>query len=129
MKTEDLFKFGVTPKEGPRAGEKFEVSSIAKDVVFVHDSEGNRNKFEHGTYALWEPPKTLFDGDDIKPTWGNLKKAMEAKGLSDDTLFVTDLTTYDPFSLLAPNRRYGARFCVLKRVKDGEEEDDQIMVY
>lgn len=128
MKTEDLFKFGVTPKKGPKAGEKFEVSSIDKDVVYVRDSEGNRNKFEHGTYELWEPPKTLFDGDDIKPTWGNLKKAMEARGLSDDTLFVTDMTTFDPFSLLSPSRRYGARFRVIKHIRD-DKEADEIMVY
>lgn len=127
MKTEDLFKFGVTPKEGPHAGEKFEVTSVDRDVVYVQGKDG-RNNFPHGSYRLWEPPKTLFDDDDIRPTWGNLKKAMEASGLSDDTLFITDLTTFDPFSLLNPNRRLGARFRVVKRIRD-DKGTDEIMVY
>lgn len=127
MKTEDLFKFGVTPKEGPHAGEKFEVTSVDRDVVYVHGKDG-RNNFPHGSYRLWEPPKTLFDDDSIAPTWGNLKKAMEASGLSDDTLFITDLTTFDPFSLLNPNRRFGARFRVVKRIHD-DKATDEIMVY
>lgn len=127
MKTEDLFKFGVTPKEGPHAGEKFEVTSVDRDVVYVHGKDG-RSNFPHGSYRLWEPPKTLFDDDSIAPTWGNLKKAMEASGLSDDTLFITDLTTFDPFSLLNPNRRFGARFRVVKRIRD-DKGTDEIMVY
>lgn len=127
MKTEDLFEFGVTPKEGPHAGEKFEVTSVDRDVVYVQGKDG-RNNFPHGSYRLWEPPKTLFDDDDIRPTWGNLKKAMEASGLSDDTLFITDLTTFDPFSLLNPNRRLGARFRVVKRIRD-DKGTDEIMVY
>lgn len=127
MKTEDLFKFGVTPKEGLHAGEKFEVMSVDRDAVYVHGKDG-RNNFPHGSYRLWEPPKTLFDDDDIRPTWGNLKKAMEASGLSDDTLFITDLTTFDPFSLLNPNRRFGARFRVVKRIRD-DKGTDEIMVY
>lgn len=127
MSTEDLFKFGVTPKEGPYAGEKFEVTSVDRDAVYVRGKDG-RNNFPHGSYRLWEPPKTLFDDDDIRPTWGNLKKAMEASGLSDDTLFITDLTTFDPFSLLNPNRRFGARFRVVKRIRD-DKGTDEIMVY
>lgn len=127
MKTEDLFKFGVTPKEGPHAGEKFEVTSVDRDVVYVHGKDG-RNNFPHGSYKLWEPEKTLFEDDSIAPTWGNLKKAMEASGLSDDTLFITDLTTFDPFSLLNPNRRFGARFRVVKRIHD-DKATDEIMVY
>ena len=128
MKTDDLFKCGVTPKEGPRAGERFEVDSFDREMVYVRDSKGDRNRFEHGSYELWHQPKTLFEEDRIKPTWGNLKKAMEARGLSDDTLFVTDMTTFDPFSLLAPSRRYGARFRVIKHVTD-DKEADEIMVY
>ena len=49
MKTEDLFKFGVTPKEGPHAGEKFEVTSVDRDVVYVRGKDG-RNNFPHGSY-------------------------------------------------------------------------------
>ena len=40
MKTEDLFKFGVTPKEGPHAGEKFEVKSVDRDAVYVYGRDG-----------------------------------------------------------------------------------------
>ena len=129
MTTEDLFKYGVTPIKGPRAGEKFDVDSIDKDVVYVRDSEGNRNRFEHGIYRVWEKPKTLFEDDSIRPTWGNLKRAMAARGLSDDTLFISDPTTFDPFTLLDPSRRFGARFRVVKHVKDGELYDDEVIVY
>ena len=130
MRTEDLFKYGVTPIKGPRAGERFDVDSIGKDVIYVRDSEGICNRFEHGSYKVWEKPKTLFEDDSIKPTWGNLKRAMAARGLSDDTLFISDPTTFDPFTLLDPSRRFGARFRVVKHVKDGGDfSEDEIIVY
>lgn len=128
MKTEDLFKFGVTPKDGPHAGEKFEVTSVDRDVVYVHGKDG-RNNFPHGTYKLWEPPKTLFDDDTIEPTWGNLKKAFEAMGLPDDTRFISDPTTFDMFTLLSPSRGYAARFRIVKHVGNNGDESKEIMVY
>lgn len=85
MKTEDLFKYGVTPKEGPRAGEKFEVVSIDKDMVYVRDSKGERNAFENGTYVLWRPPKTIFEDTSIVCTLGNLAKAISAENLDEKT--------------------------------------------
>lgn len=129
MKTEDLFIFGVTPKDGPKAGKKFEVDSIDKDGVLVRDQKGNRGTFPHGTYKLWEPEKTLFEDDSIKPTWGNLKKAVEAKELSDDTLIITDPTTFDMFNLLSPRYRGGARARLIKLVNNDDKEETAIMFY
>ena len=89
MNTEDLFKYGVTPKEGAFAGKRFIVESINKAIVFCHnaDDADHKERFAHGSYDLWREPKTLFEDSDIEPTWGNLKKAMEIAGLPDDTLF------------------------------------------
>ena len=96
MNTEDLFKYGVTPKEGALAGRKYEVKSINADGV-VCQIEGkpvSKTLLKHGTYELYQEPKTLFEDETIKPTWGNLKKAMEAAGLDDDTLFVVPHTDW-----------------------------------
>ena len=89
MNTEDLFKYGVTPKEGEFAGKRFIVDRINKNMVYCFSDEdpNHMEGFTHGSYVLWQEPKTLFDDSDIEPTWGNLKKAMEAAGLPDDTLF------------------------------------------
>lgn len=88
MRTEDLFKYGVTPKEGPCKGQKFNVENVTKDgVSVIHENGKDSAFFPHGQYDLWQEPKTLFEDSSIKPTWGNLKKAMEAAGLGDDTLF------------------------------------------
>ena len=83
MNTEDLFKYGVTPKEGPAKGQKFKVDNVTNTAFFAH-----------GDYDLYQEPKTLFEDETIKPTWGNLKKAMEAAGLDDDTLFVVPHTDW-----------------------------------
>ena len=128
MTVEEMFRLGVTPKEGSYAGKRFEVRSLNQEEVFVCDEEGYRTNFAHGTYRLWEPPKTIFEDDRIEPTWGNLKKAVEAKGLSDSTRIITDPTTYDPFSILSPKYRYGARFRIVRNVL-GEDGCDEIMVY
>ena len=89
MRTEDLFKYGVTPKEGAFAGKKFVVDKITKGAVCCISEEdpAHKEEFTHGSYELWHEPKTLFEDSSIEPTWGNLKKAMEVAGLSDDTLF------------------------------------------
>ena len=129
MKTEDLFKYGVTPIDGPKAGKKFEVYNIDKDGVFVKDEKGTHTNFPHGSYKLWEPPKTLFEDDSIEPTWGNLKKAFEAMGLPDDTRFISDPTTFDMFTLLSPSRGYAARFRIVKHVGNNGDESKEIMVY
>lgn len=96
MNMSDYFKFGVTPKEGEHAGERFRVVSINEKSVSVREWESGRfvSELPHGTYDLWQEPKTLFEDDSIKPTWGNLKKAMEAAGLGDDTLFVVPRTDW-----------------------------------
>ena len=90
MNTEDLFKYGVTPKEGKDAGKRFLVEGVKRDGILVYSEEFPQNiiTFENGSYDLWQEPKTLFEDSKIEPTWGNLKKAMEAAGLPDDTLFV-----------------------------------------
>ena len=87
MNTEDLFKYGVTPKEGEFAGEKFIVENINPCVVFCFREKDptHKEEFTHGSYDIWHEPKTLFEDDSIVATWGNLKKAMEKAGLSDDT--------------------------------------------
>ena len=89
MNTEDLFKYGVTPKEGEFAGERFKVISVSESGVSVRkwgDPAGSpRMTFFEGSYKIWHEPKTLFEDDSIVATWGNLKKAMEKAGLSDDT--------------------------------------------
>lgn len=90
MRTEDLFKYGVTPKEGPYAGERFKVTAITPNVVKATLYAGDKamdDEFTHGSYDIWHEPKTLFEDSKIEPTWGNLKKAMEEAGLPDDTLF------------------------------------------
>lgn len=88
MNTEDLFKYGVTPKEGPAKGRKFNVENVTKDgVSVIYENGKDKAFFSHGEYDLWHEPKTLFEDSNIEPTWGNLKKAMEAAGLPDDTLF------------------------------------------
>lgn len=86
MKIEDLFKYGVTPKKGPKKGQKFSVESVDADGVNAISGEDTAF-FSHGEYDIWQEPKTLFEDDSIEPTWGNLKKAMEKAGLGDDTLF------------------------------------------
>lgn len=90
MNTEDLFKYGVTPKEGMFAGKRFIVDGINKAVVFCHnaDDETHKEEFTHGSYDIWHEPKTLFEDDSVPATWGNLKKAIEQAGISDDTEFV-----------------------------------------
>lgn len=87
MNTEDLFNYGVTPKEGSKKGIRHFVSLVKPDCIVVLDDNGNEHVFKHGTYDLWQPPKTLFEDHTIPATWGNLKKAVEAAGLGDDTRF------------------------------------------
>lgn len=96
MNTEDLFKYGVTPKEGENAGKRFKVLKIEPTGVYVNDWEdGNRGFYlANGSYDLWQEPKTLFEDSTIKPTWGNLKKAVEAAGLGDDTLIAVPRTDW-----------------------------------
>lgn len=89
MRTEDLFKIGATPKEGENAGKRYKVRNIKEDGISIceWDSEVSCGFLKNGEYELWKEPKTLFEDGSVKPTWGNLKKAMEASGLGDDTLF------------------------------------------
>lgn len=94
MRTEDLFKYGVTPKNEIKVGEeiwakhgdRLEVQSIGREDLVVNNGK-KPIKVLTEEVELWEEPKTLFEDSSIKPTWGNLKKAMEAAGLGDDTLF------------------------------------------
>lgn len=91
MRTEDLFKYGITPNKGEHKGERFKVLSISENGIAATDwnqETGAKYNFTHGNYELWQEPKTLFQDPSVEPTWGNLKKAMEAAGLPDDTLFV-----------------------------------------
>lgn len=97
MRTEDLFKYGVTPKEGKNAEKRFKVLSIEENGIVVTDwgkETGAKYNLAHGDYDLWHEPKTLFEDSTLKPTWGNLKKAMEAAGLDDDTVFAVPRTDW-----------------------------------
>lgn len=87
MKTEELFDLGITPKEGKYAGQRFRVLSIFSDKVSVSawDNDEERMTLKHGEYDIWQPPKTVFEDRTIPVTWGELKKGVEQKGLSDDT--------------------------------------------
>lgn len=91
MRTEDLFKYGVTPKSENHKGygKRFDVKQIDAVGVLVqmHGTDNAVVRFDHGTYDLWQEPKTLFEDDSIPATWGNLKKAAEKAGISDDTEF------------------------------------------
>jgi len=89
MNIEDLFKYGVTPKNGELAGKRFAVSAIRPDGLDVYEwgTQGTLAFFNNGSYDLWREPKTLFEDDSIAPTWGNLKKAVAAAGLGDETMF------------------------------------------
>ena len=87
MKTEDLFKWGVTPKSGHSAGKRMSVLSILPDGVKVRVWDGDEEySLRNGEYELWTPPKTLFESDNYV-TWGALKAAMEQEGLGDETPF------------------------------------------
>lgn len=86
MKVEDLFKYGVTPKKGPKKGQKFSVESVEADGINAISGE-DKVFFTHGEYDLYRDSKSLFEDSTVAPTWGNLKKAMEEAGLDDDTQF------------------------------------------
>ena len=90
MNTDDLFRYGVTPKAGEDAGRRFRVVNISPDEILVTDwdHDAPNISLKHGTYDIYREPKTLFEDDSIAPTWGNLKKAVEKAGLGDDTLLV-----------------------------------------
>lgn len=92
-----LFRRGITPVEGPRKGEKFEVDSIQKDGIRAVDKDGHFVNFKYGEYELWTAPKTLFQKG-FEPTWGNLKKACEEADVPDDTPLVL-LTDFNIFPL------------------------------
>lgn len=86
MKTEDLFKFGVTPKEGPAKGHRFVVSNVTREGVSGTCENGKDTFFfKHGEYDIYVEPKTVFEDDSIPCTFGNLKEAVEKAGLDDDT--------------------------------------------
>lgn len=98
MNTEDLFKYGVTPKSESHKGygKRYDVININEKGLDVrmHGTDNAIVHFDHGSFDLWQEPKTLFEDSSIAPTWGNLKKAMEAAGLPDDTIFVVPKTNW-----------------------------------
>lgn len=88
MKTEDLFKYGVTPKAGENAGKRFRVLQIYPDRTIVadwNDEDAPNQSWKTDTYDLWRPPKTLFEDTSIVCTLGNLWKAISAEGLDEKT--------------------------------------------
>ena len=88
MKLEEMFKNGVTPKEGPDAGKRYKVLQIYPERVIVrrwNDEDAVNEQFPLDALDLWRPPKTLFESDSMPATVGNLKKAIAAAGLGDDT--------------------------------------------
>ena len=89
MTLDDIFMKGVTPKSGEHAGARFRVVKIDGAGVSVVGWDDNSivDEFNHGTYRIWERPKTIFDDDSIYVTWGALKHAMAENGLGDDTKF------------------------------------------
>lgn len=98
MKTEDLFKYGVTPLEGEDAGKRYRVMCVMPDCISVSDWDKEKpalkKVLKEGEYKVWEPEKTLFEDHAIPATWGNLKKAVEAAGLGDDTLIAVPRTDW-----------------------------------
>lgn len=98
MNTEDLFKYGVTPKSESHKGygKRYDVININEKGLDVrmHGTDNAIVHFDHGSFDLWQEPKTLFEDSTIKPTWGNLKKAVEAAGLGDDTLIAVPRTDW-----------------------------------
>lgn len=87
MKIEELFEKGVMLNDGPMAGERLSVESVDKDGVYVRDKNKELTHLNYGEFEIWHPARTLFEDPAIKPTWGNLKKAAEAAGVSDDAVF------------------------------------------
>lgn len=123
MRTEDLFKYGVTPKEGEYAGKRFIVDEINKTVVVCHSADNAIcEKFPHGSYDIWREPKTLFEDSTIKPTWGNLKKAAEKAGISDDMEFAVR------FSEFFDSHYKQASFEIKELYKSGGEKIKCILV-
>ena len=78
MNLEDLFKYGVTPKDGEFAGDRFKVISVSESGVSVRkwgDPAGTpRMTFSEGSYKIWQEPKTLFEDSTTglldHPIWG-----------------------------------------------------------
>lgn len=99
MKTEDLFRFGVTPRKGESAGKRFKVKSIDETGVHCDDNVF----FAFGAFDIWQPEKTVFETGE-KVTWGALKKAMTTGGLSDDTVFYVS-----PFDFFGTTRTASAK--------------------
>jgi len=124
MITEDLFRYGITPKEGEFAGEKFIVDAINRGAVICHLEEDAKHleEFPHGTYDIWQEPRTLFEDSTIKPTWGNLKKAAEKAGISDDMEFAVR------FSEFFDSHYKQASFEIKELYKSGGEKVKCILV-
>lgn len=88
MNTDELFKCGVTLKEGVHVGKRFKVEAILRDGIHIQEwDKPNSIVFfcRHGDYDIWRKPKTLFEDGSMLATWGNLKRAVEEAGLGDDT--------------------------------------------
>ena len=132
MNVDDLFKFGVTEKSGEHKGERFRVCGIKPTGVNVclWGQTEPTETWKHGTYDIWQPPKTLFEDGDIEATWGNLKKAVETEGLPDDTLIIADPTILDIFSPVVPTvfSRHGANVRLVDHSVNGERRK-AIMVF
>lgn len=98
----ELFKYGVTLKKGERAGVRYRVQSVLSDGVVVKpwDGDGDAVELKEGEYELWTPPKTLFKDPTMPATWGNLKRAAEQAGISDDTKILYSDNYFWPFGSL-----------------------------
>lgn len=91
-----MFINGVTQKEGVNAGKRYRVLQVYPDRIITTkwDEDSDNESWPMGSFSIWHEPKTLFEDSSIEPTWGNLKKAMEAAGLPDDTVFVVPKTKW-----------------------------------
>lgn len=101
----ELFKYGVTPKKGESAGVRYRVKSVWPGGVVVKPWDGDGDAVElvelkEGEYELWTPPKTLFKDPTMPATWGNLKRAAEQAGISDDTKILYSDNYFWPFGSL-----------------------------
>lgn len=85
MNIEDLFKYGVTPKNGELSGKRFAVSAIRPEGLDVYEwgTQGTLAFFKNGFYDLWREPNAPFE-----------KGSLDALN--------TDLPNFDPWEA----RRY-----------------------
>lgn len=126
MNTKELFEYGITPKTEIKVGnevwakhgDRLMVESIGREDMLVSKDGGKPVKVLIDEVELWQEPKTLFDDCSIRPTWGNLKNAMETEGLGDDTEFLVVKNDFisdfiEPATFRVRRREWRGKKCVV----------------